>query len=737
MKYLLSFPDKFSENYIINFDTEATFEYLVDHKVSKVYVKDLTIDFEAISDWGTVICVGAEPLKKVYNQAGITKLNGLYEEFYSKKANCTSRVGCLLDPKITMPYPEKTKIVDKAIMTLMADDKEKAVVKFHYPGNDYVELKTAFPTLDSYNTLVVDLETSSFNPISGRILGIVIAVNEEESYYFLWDSTIVPLLNKLFKGKTLIAHNAKFDWKWLIHNKVEVMENVIHDSMILAYLEGTEKEIGLKPLSMLYTPFGFYDKNLNEEKKKICRIRKIKVAEFNYGMFDATTIGEYACYDGVACYSIFNKFKHNITAPPYALMVDAVKEVGLMELNGAFIDQELLETTIENLTAKTQKVYLQLMAEVEKANGDLEINFNSPKQLAKLLYEVMGFECTVFTATGAPSTSKEALKGLDDTYGVPLVAFLLEYRSLNKFVNTYLTNIKEGIDSDGRVRTSFNLTGTTSGRLSSGKDTAEGVTGKSLNFQNIPSNDKTVKKLFIAESEDRVLVNMDLQNAELWVIGVLANEPSIINAFVNKEDIHSAMAVKVFNLDCTADEVKAKYPDARQRAKTLNFSVLYQAGAGLVAQNLDITFMEAKVLVAAWFKAFPNVRKWIDSNLNIIQTTGEVNTYFGRYRKSEEVFSNNSAMSSHHVKSLLNMLIQSVASDINLKGYCDGMKEIREFGLDVIPMALVHDSIVFTCPKTEVKQAVSIFKRHIQAVLPFYQPIGIDVEMGKSWGEVK
>ena len=157
----------------------------------------------------------------------------------------------------------------------------------------------------------------------------------------------------------------------------------------------------------------------------------------------------------------------------------------------------------------------------------------------------------------------------------------------------------------------------------------------------------------------------------------------------------------------------------------------------MIAKTLGIPILEAKGLITSWFKAFPKAKAWLDGNLKQIELTGEVTTYFGRYRIAEEVLHGSGGLQQHHIKSLLNMLIQSVASDINLMGYCTAMQEIREFNLDVKPFALVHDSIVFTAPKSEVKQAISIFKRHIQAVLPFYQPIGVDVEIGKSWGEVK
>jgi DNA polymerase-1 len=456
-------------------------------------------------------------------------------------------------------------------------------------------------------------------------------------------------------------------------------------------------------------------------------------------MFPAEILGKYACYDGVATYQLWEKWKELTKNPVYPKIMDAIKELGYMELNGAPIDEKCLDATMIPLQNKIKELYGKLMQEVRKVRGeDAEINFNSPKQLAHLFFEEMGLTSIKQTDTGNPSTDKEVLNELANQ-GVIIAKLLLEYRTLNKFVNTYLTNIKENIDEDGRVRTSFNITGTTSGRLSSGKDANAGdfAIGKTLNFQNIPSTDKTVKKLFVPDKKDYVVLNMDLKNAELWLVGVLANEPNILNAFANGEDIHSSAAVKMFNLTCTPNDVKEKFPDLRQKAKTINFAILYLAGPGRIAQELQIDYGEAKNLISTWYKAFPKVAEWIRKNKMKIEQTGEATTYFGRYRYDPDVFSMNSAVAAHHVKSLVNMLIQSVASDINLFGYSSGIKEIREFDLRFEPFALVHDSIVGICHKDDVSLVVSILKRHIQNVLPCWVPIGVDVETGPSWGEVK
>jgi len=739
MIYCLSYPEEFTEDFIKEQDLDAEFLYLVPNPVKKIYVKDVTFDYDIFDEVKEIIVVGAEPLKKLFSQTGITKLSGHWEEFKDKKGKRTINVGCLIDPKITLMYPQESAKLSQHLNKLLFGNNEESLKEFHYPEHAFIPLKDIYNYLKGFNELVIDIETSSLNPYRGEILGIVISPNGIESYYYDWETLDKELLTKLLKNKEIIGHNIKFDWKYLIQKGIDLHDTKIHDTMVLAQLSGKEKELGLKPLSLKYTNLGFYDKDLQDEKKKICRIRKIKVGQFDYSMFPAEILGKYACYDGVATYQLWEKWKELTENPVYPKIMDAIKELGYMELNGAPIDEERLDATMIPLQKKIKELYGKLMHEVRKVRGeDAEINFNSPKQLAHLFFEEMGLTSIKQTDTGNPSTDKEVLNELANQ-GIIIAKLLLEYRTLNKFVNTYLTNIKENIDEDGRVRTSFNITGTTSGRLSSGKDANAGdfATGKTLNFQNIPSTDKTVKKLFVPDKKDYVVLNMDLKNAELWLVGVLANEPNILNAFANGEDIHSSAAVKMFNLTCTPNDVKKKFPDLRQKAKTINFAILYLAGPGRIAQELQIDYGEAKNLIKTWYQAFPKVAEWIRKNKMKIEQTGEATTYFGRYRYDPDVFSMNSAAAAHHVKSLVNMLIQSVASDINLFGYSSGIKEVREFDLRFEPFALVHDSIVGICHKDDVSLVVSILKRHIQNVLPCWVPIGVDVEMGPSWGEVK
>jgi len=472
MIYILTYKEEYTEKFISSLDYDAEFAYLVDKPTKKIYQKDVTFDHQAVLSRTdqNIIVVGAEVLKRIFRISGIMKLHGKYESLNSKEYGAEVRVGFLRDPKHCLLAPDEEQSINDGLLALLNDTGEEAKVEFHYDKHEFVKFSVAAKYLDTFEYLVIDIETTSLNQHQGEIIGIVISPNEVEPFYFDWDSLDKSALETLLKGKKLIGHNIKFDWKYLIHNGIDLHDTILHDTLILVNLSGTEKDQGLKPLAMKHTNFGFYDKSLQAEKKKICKIKKIKIADFNYGMFPAEILGKYACYDGVATYAIWKKFGEFVEHPMYNALMDATKEIGYMELNGAPIDKERLESTIEPLEKDIKITYGKMMSEVERIKGNADgFNFNSPKQLGELFFTDMGLPIVKTTDTGAPSTDAEVLESLIEQ-DVELAKLLSKYRKLSKFVGTYLVNIREGIDSDGRVRTSVNLTGTTSGRLSSGKD---------------------------------------------------------------------------------------------------------------------------------------------------------------------------------------------------------------------------------------------------------------------------
>ncbi len=746
MIYILPYPHIESENFIYKIDPDALFLYLVEEP-QKIYKKSITLDYELLLTDELKIIVGAEVLKHLFRESGVTKLAGTIQTFFSKELNADITVGIVPDLKILATYPFKDVEFTDYFLNIFNYRENTTELDFHYPGNNEVSLIDAFNRLNSFDTLAVDLECSSLFPHKGEILGVVIAPSSNESYYFPWNQLDKKVLYNLLHNKILIGHNFKFDLKWLLHNGVDLLNAEIEDTMILSYLTGENESNGLKNLAVKYTPFGAYDRQLEVEKKKLCKIHKVKKPDFTYDLFPDEIIGEYACYDGVATFTIFEKYKQEEHSFIYDVLLDASKEFAHLELNGCFIDLSQLDKVIEEKQTEINKYKDLMNVEISKVLDikpeEVVINFNSPKQLSALLFDVFGYTSVKKTETGQRSTDKSVLNELAEkqSHISKFAPYLKKYRELAKFMSTYLLSIRKNIDKDGYLRSSFNLLGTVSGRLSSGNDKEVEYSSSrdgTINFQNIPSKDKLIKNLFIPELSNWEMLNLDLKNAELWVVGLIAKEPAIMDAFKNGEDIHSSTAKKIFVKelkDVDVKDIKEHYSTYRQKAKTINFAILYLAGPSKIAKELGISYKEAEQLIKFWFYIYPNVRKWLDNQIQLAETTGEVTTYFKRTRVDRGVFSSNNYLSSHYVKSLVNSLIQSPANDINTIGYCNGIKQIRKENLRFKPFALVHDSIVGVVHKNDKDKVVNCFIEAIQSVIPNDPPIGVDVTFGKSWGD--
>ena len=328
------------------------------------------------------------------------------------------------------------------------------------------------------------------------------------------------------------------------------------------------------------------------------------------------------------------------------------------------------------------------------------------------------------------STDAEVLGNLAEEHDVP--KHILEVRQKVKIKNTYLDKIIPNLDRDGRLRTNFNLHGTTSGRLSS--------SGK-LNMQQLPRDNPTVKGCIKAKAGHKI-VAMDLTTAEVYCAAVLANDKGLMKVFSDGGNFHSTIAKQVFRLPCDVDDVAEMYGDKRQQAKAVTFGIMYGAGPTKIAWQVtkdsgkEFTVQEANETIKDYFEAFPNLRRWLDDQKKFIQANGFVYSRFGRKRRLPDVFSQDKGIASHEVRSGINFLVQSVASDVNLMGGIDMQKYIEKTGMKAKMFALVHDSILAEVPKDEVEHYSAKLQEFIQKdrglSIPG-APIGCDFDVADDY----
>lgn len=708
--------------------------YLSSSPVEKILKKDVDLDFDLLKDYEIVCPVGSEGLKYVCGLTGITKYNGLVvEEKYIP----------ILDPNMIFVKPQYESDIKKAFDRINSVIRgEQVLVR-----DKYYEHITTIESFARYigkmreaRVIAVDIETNSLSSRKGSIIGFVFSTKPDEGVYVEPDIVdhFYSELEEIFKTTKCVFHNSKFDIPFIKRDFGFEFPD-FEDTLLLHYcLDESIGTHGLKALALKFTDLGDYERELDEYKKEWCRKAKIKLADFTYDMIPSDILSLYGCKDGDATIQLYYKFyplveKNDRFFYLYSkILKPAVKTIMHLEDVGGPISVETLDDLIEDYKIDIEETINEIsfdpaIIEFERKTGKT-FNPNSVYHLREVFFEILGLKPIKTTDTGAFSTDAEVLGKLDH----PLTDAILDLRKKVKLSQTYLKNIKEGLDFDSRLRSSFNVAGTTSGRLSS-----SGV----LNYQNLPRDkDAGIKKVFKAQ-EGYSIVQADLGTAEVYVAAALSNDKFLQKAFIDKLDFHSYVAKNMFKLDCSVDEVKEYYADLRQYSKAITFGILYGAGPNKISETANISSTEAKDFIQKYFREASTLKRWIDSSLDFINDNCFIYSAFGRKRRLPEVKSPNKGVASHSARSGLNFLIQSVASDINILGIIDTVEWVKENNLEdeIRIFATVHDSTVAEVRNDYLDTYCNMLVSNLQkdrGVFIKGCPIKVDVEVGPSWGDL-
>lgn len=708
--------------------------YLSSEPKEKILKKDVNIDFKVLESYDIVCPVGAEALKYTCGLTGILKYAG---------SVVNNKYIPIIDPNMLSIKPQYRADLIKCF------DKIKSVVSGEAPlvfEKDYAYIGTVeefIPYLEQLkeaSEIVVDIETTSLSPRKGRIIGIALSTRMHQGIFVAADivEEFYEELKTIFKTKKCILHNAKFDIQFMFHEfKFEFPD--FEDTILMHYcLDETVGSHGLKELAMKFTDLGDYDKDLQEYKKTFCRSNKILLDDFNYGMLPIEILSPYACKDADATFQLYSKFKpiisknSNFVNVYENILKPATKALMYLEDTGGPIDLSVL-TSIEDeykidIEECIAEISLNPAIQTFETENKKRFNPNSTYHLREVLFNILNLTPTKKTETGAFSTDAEVLEGLND----PLAEAILDLRKKVKLSTTYIKNIKDGVDSDGRLRSSFNIIGTAAGRLSS-----SGV----LNYQNLPRDkDSGIKKFFRARPGYSI-IQADLGTAEVYVAAALAKDKFLQKAFIEDLDFHSYVAHGMFRLPCKVEEVKELFSDRRQHAKAITFGILYGAGPSKISETANVSMEEAKVFIIQYFDQAKDLKVWIDANLSFIKQNQFTYSYFGRKRRLPEAAAESKGAAAHAQRSGLNFLIQSVASDINLLGIIDTVDWVKNNDLkDLVRVfATVHDSTVAEVRNDMIDDYVRVLKGNLQKDRGVYipgRPIGVDIEIGPSWGEL-
>ena len=716
----------------IKFDTI----YLSSEPKEKILKKDVDLTLSILDEFDIVCPIGAEPLKYVCGLTGITKYNGIVvNEKYLP----------ILDPNMTFIKPQYRDDIHKAfdrLKKLINGEEAIAHQKNYHHYTDEIEFLPYLRKLQDPEVKVisVDTETTSLSPRKGSILGFVFSTKAHEGVYV--DAHIIEYyydeFEEIFRTKKCVFHNSKFDIQFIRYEYGFDFPD-FEDTMLMHYcLDESVGTHGLKPLALKFTDLGDYERELDEYKKNWCRQHKVKLDDFNYGMLPPEILAPYGCKDGDATMQLFQKFSPKIwgskefTKLYETILKPVTRAIIHIENNGGPIDLNVLEDLIEDYKIDIEETMNELAfhpaVQQFEETQQKTFNPNSVFHLREILFNILKLKPIKKTETGAFSTDAEVLESLKH----PITEAILDLRKKVKLSQTYLKNIREGVDKDNRLRSSFNVTGTTSGRLSS-----SGV----LNYQNLPRDkDAGIKKVFKARPGYKI-IQADLGTAEVYIAAALSNDKFLQRAFIEKMDFHSYVAKNMFKLPCSVDEVKKLYPDERQWAKAITFGILYGAGPSKIAETANVTVTEAKEFIAKYFKEANALKRWIDTCLSMINSNYFIYSAFGRKRRLPEAKADNKATATHAARSGLNFLVQSVASDVNLLGLIDTINWIETNNLQekISVFATVHDSVVAEVAEDMVDEYVRQLKSNLQKDRGVNIPgcaIVVDVEIGDSWGEL-
>ncbi|MDQ7032511.1 MAG: DNA polymerase I [Desulfonauticus sp.] len=386
-----------------------------------------------------------------------------------------------------------------------------------------------------------------------------------------------------------------------------------------------------------------------------------------------------------------------------------------MEKRGVLIDKkkflDFLNFVQQELSKLTSQIY--------KLAGK-EFNIRSSQQLSKVLFEDLKLKGTKKTATGFFSTSESALESLKGEH--PIIELILKYRTLEKLRSTYLAPLPEKVDASGRLHTTFNQLATATGRLSSSNP----------NLQNIPVRGEygpRVRECFIAPS-DCLLISADYSQIELRILAHFSEDPVLLKAFEQDEDVHTATACLIFGKH--KEEVNV---EDRRIAKTINFGLLYGMGPQKLARELGITLNQAKEFIQLYFEKFSQIKNFYQKIEEIALQNGFVTTVFGRRRLLPQIHSRNAHLVAQAKRMAINTVVQGSAADIIKKAMLlvENSEVLKTCGARQILQ--IHDEILLEVPEQNSSLAAKEVKNIMENVYKLKIPLKVDLGVGRNWGQ--
>jgi len=592
------------------------------------------------------------------------------------------------------------------------------------------KLQALRETLKNARQISFDTETTSTDPMRADLVGISLAIEPGSAYYIpvghagsadqLPLEAVLAALRPAFTDALIpkIGHNLKYDCLTLRCSGLEAAP-LSFDTMIAAWVvEPDSRRLGLKAMAE------------SELNISMTHIEELIGSGGKQLTMDKVAIEDVAPYAGadaeiplrlmpilrqrLEAQNVLNIFE-KIEMPLIPVLID-------MEYAGIAVDADFFT----NFAKELNRRMLELQKDIYKMVG-YDFNLNSTQQLSKALFETLHLtppDSGNKTKAGQYSTAAGVLEEMKEQHKV--VELLLEYREISKLVSTYLEALPRQVNPrTGRVHTSFNQTGSVTGRLASSDP----------NLQNIPTRTELghqVRRGFIA-APGTLLLSVDYSQIELRIVAHMADDQSMLAAFRAGQDIHATTAAAIFNVP-----LEGVTKEQRRHAKAINFGLIYGMSAFGLTRTTDLTLAEAENFVKAYFAKFPGVKNYLDGIRRQAAERGYVETMLGRRRYFPELRNPPTPqVRARAEREAINAPIQGTAADILKVAMIRLPDELKRAELNSRMLLQVHDELLLECPRDELQKTIEVVSRTMENAYQLSIPLETDAAWGDNWGDLK